>query len=70
MRAVPAIDVTAMSSLEMVYKKCSEKGVELVLSHVNPQPMEVIKKSGLYDRLGEDHFCAHIDEALSLASKF
>jgi len=70
MRAVPAIDATAMSSLEMVYKKCREKGVELVLSHVNPQPMEVIKKSGLYEKLGEEHFCEHIDDALEFASKF
>ena len=70
MRAVPALDATAMNSLEQIRKKCSAKGIELVLSHVNPQPMEVMKKSGFYDAVGADHFCPHIDEALELASKF
>ncbi len=64
MRAVPAIDATAMNSLEMLRKKCEIKGVELVLSHVNPQPLEVMKKSGFYDAVGADHFCPHIDDAL------
>lgn len=70
MRAVPAIDATAMSSLEMLYKKCEKKGVQLVLSHVNSQPMEVMKKAGFYDKLGAEHFCLHIDEALSVAERF
>ncbi len=67
MRAVPAIDATAMNSLETLYKKCKKNGVELVLSHVNSQPLEVMKKSGFYDRVGESHFCAHIDEGLAVA---
>ena len=70
MRAVPAVDATAMNSLEMLYKKCEEKGVALVLSHVNPQPLEVMKKSGFYDRVGAEHFCAHIDDALTFAEQF
>ena len=67
MRAVPAIDATAMNSLEELYKKCRKSGVELVLSHVNSQPLEVMKKSGFYDSVGESHFCEHIDEALAVA---
>jgi SulP family sulfate permease len=69
MRAVNAIDATAMNSLESLYKKCQSKGVSLVLSHVNEQPLNAMKKSGFYDAVGADNFCAHIDEALVLASK-
>ena len=69
MRAVPALDATAMNSLEALRKKCSKKGISLVLSHVNPQPMEAMKKSGFYEAVGEERFCAHIDEALELAAK-
>ncbi len=69
MRAVPALDATAMNSLEALRKKCEAKGISLVLSHVNPQPMEAMKKSGFYEAVGEDRFCAHIDEALELAAK-
>ncbi len=68
MRAVPALDATAMNSLEQLYKKCEKKGIQLVLSHVNFQPLDVMKKSGFYDAVGADHFCAHIDEALTFAS--
>jgi len=68
MRAVPALDATAMNSLESLYKKCQDKGVSLVLSHVNEQPLNVMKKSGFYDKVGSDRFCNHIDDALKLAS--
>lgn len=69
MRAVPALDSTAMNTLTDLSKKCKAAGVELVFSHVNPQPLEVMKKSGLYDNLGKDHFQPHIDDALTYAQK-
>jgi SulP family sulfate permease len=68
MRGVNAIDATAMHSLETLYEKCKSNGVSLVLSHVNEQPMKAMKKAGFYDKVGADNFCAHIDEALELAS--
>ena len=64
MRAVPAIDATAMNSLQQLYDKCADKGIALVLSHVNEQPLHAMKKSGFYDKVGEENFCAHIDDAL------
>ena len=70
MRAVPALDATAMNSLEMVYQRCRSQGIELVLSHVNEQPLEVMKKSGFYDAVGADHFQPRIAEALAFAERF
>ena len=70
MRGVPALDATAMNSLQMLQKKCAARGVELVFSHVNHQPMDVMKKSGFYDLVGADHFCPHIDDALAFAANF
>ena len=70
MRAVPAIDATALNSLKQLYKKCKSQNVELVFSHVNHQPLEALKKSGLYKQIGENHFCSHIDDALEYASRF
>ncbi len=64
MRSVPSIDVTAMNALEDLNEKCKEAGVHLILSHVNPQPMKVMKKSGFYKSVGADNFCEHIDSAL------
>jgi len=69
MRGVSALDATAMNSLEKLYKKCREKKVRLVLSHVNEQPYKVMKKAGFVQMVGEENFCAHIDDALVLAAK-
>ena len=68
MRGVNAIDATAMHSLETLYKKCQSKGIALILSHVNEQPLNAMKKAGFYDKVGADNFCAHIDEALACAA--
>ncbi|MBR5783353.1 MAG: STAS domain-containing protein [Clostridia bacterium] len=67
MRAVPAMDATAMNSLETLLAQCEKKGVRLIFSHVNPQPLSVMQKSGFYDRVGADNFCSHIDDALESA---
>ncbi len=69
MRSVPAIDASAMAGLEQLHKKCKEKGVTLILSHVNTQPLNAMKKSGFFDKVGRNCFCNHIDDALKVASK-
>jgi SulP family sulfate permease len=67
MRSVPAIDATGIHSLETIIKTCKKNGSTLVLSHVNEQPMNVMKKSGFYDKVGAENFCPHIDDALKRA---
>lgn len=69
MRSVNAIDATAMHSLEGLLKECKKKKITLVLSHVNEQPMNIMKKSGLYHQIGEENFCQHIDDALKRAEQ-
>ncbi len=70
MSNVPSLDATAMKQLESLRAACEEKGIELILSHVNKQPLSVMKRSGFCDALGEDHFAASIDEALKKAVPF
>ncbi len=65
MRSVNAIDATAMHALEMLWEKCQKQHVTLIFSHVNEQPMTAMKKSGLYDKVGAENFCVHIDDALA-----
>lgn len=67
MRSVNAIDATAMHNLEQLLHKCRQKKVQLILSHVNEQPMHVMQKAGFYQAVGEENFCAHIDDALKRA---
>ncbi|MBQ6829800.1 MAG: sulfate permease [Clostridia bacterium] len=69
MRSVPSLDATALGALETLAKTCEKRQVRLILSHVNTQPLEVMKKSGFYELVGEQNFCEHIHEALEKASK-
>jgi len=69
MRSVPSLDITALNALEALHKKCGENGVRLILSHVNPQPLKVMKKSGFFDAVGSENFCEHINGALELSQK-
>ncbi len=67
MSAVPSIDATAMKNLELLLAVCKARGVKLILSHVNPAPMSVIKKSGFYEKAGADSFASDINAALDYA---
>ena len=69
MSQVPSIDATAMKNMDLVLTACQTKGVALIMSHVNEQPMKALKKSGFYARLGEEYFVANIDDALAMAEK-
>ncbi len=67
MRSVSAIDATAMHNFEQLYKDCKKKQIQMILSHVNEQPMSVMRKAGFDKLVGEENFCAHIDDALKRA---
>ena len=69
MRSVPAMDITALNSLRKLNSVCREKGIRLMLSHVNEQPMRVMRKAGFCHEAGEENFFGCIDEALAEAEK-
>ena len=69
MRSVPALDSTALNALQNPTKVCESKGITLVFSHVNEQPMKVMVKSGFVDLVGKENFCPNIRAALDHAEK-
>lgn len=69
MRSVPAMDITALQSLEKVYDKCKKNEVTVILSHVLEQPMKVMEKAGFAEKIGSENFCENIDAALERAGK-
>jgi len=69
MRSVPAMDITALNSLRRLCEECKSKGIFVVFSHVNEQPMSVLRKSGLYDWAKEENFALNIDAALERAEQ-
>ncbi|MBQ3508351.1 MAG: sulfate permease [Clostridia bacterium] len=69
MSNVPSIDATVMKNLEVLLTACESHGVTLILSHVNEQPMKVMKKAGFCERVGEVNFRRNIDDALVYAAE-
>ena len=69
MRAVPALDATAMHSLEVYFENCKKKNVQIIFSHVNEQPMSTMEKDGFVEKVGRENFCAHIDDPLNRAKE-
>ena len=69
MRSVPALDSTAMNALQNLVKICESKGITLVFSHVNEQPMRVMQKAGFVELVGEENFQASISDALKRAEE-
>lgn len=67
MKSVPAMDATALHILESIENFCSNNDIQLLFSHVQEQPLLVMKKSGFYEKIGPDNFCLHIDDALQKA---
>ena len=69
MRSVPALDSTALNALKNLVTVCERKGITLVFSHVNEQPMRVMKKAGFPELVGEQNFCPNISAALTRAEE-
>jgi len=67
MRGVPALDISALRSLEVLRERCAKANVKLIFSHVNEQPMKTMIHAGFADKVGLENFCSHIDDALDRA---
>ena len=69
MHMVNALDVTAFNALENLYDECAKKGIRVIFSHVNEQPMHVMEHAGFVDKVGRENFCRHIQDAIALAAQ-
>ena len=69
MRKVPFIDSTGVHNLQNMCRMCSQMGVKVVLSGVNPKVMKVIKDAGMDEIVGKENICSHINIALKRAEE-
>lgn len=69
MKGVPAMDATALHTLQGVYKKCKKNDITLIFSHVQSQPMSVMRKAGFDQLIKKENFCENIDAALERAAQ-
>ena len=69
MRKVPFIDSTGVHNLSNMCRMCSQLGVKVVLSGVNPNVMKVLEKAGMDQMVGKENICSHISLALKRAEE-
>ncbi|MED3563157.1 SulP family inorganic anion transporter [Bacillus xiapuensis] len=66
MGRVPFIDTTGEAILANIVRHFSKSGI-VIISGLNNQPETILKKTGLYQMIGEDHFFKHTGEAINYA---
>lgn len=67
MGKVPFMDTTGESNLTSLVKHFAKVGGKVLLTGVQPQPLEVLKKTGLYELVGKEHLFEHTGEAIDYA---
>jgi sulfate permease, SulP family len=67
MGKVPFMDTTGESNLARLVKHIKNFGGRVILSGIQPQPLEVLKKTGLYELIAEENLFEHTGEAINYA---
>ena len=69
MQNVPALDISAMRSLNALRKLCEDRGIALLFSHINSQPLSVMRRSKFFGEDESEFVLSNIDDALTKASE-
>jgi SulP family sulfate permease len=67
MGKVPLMDTTGEANLAGLVKQLHADGGRLMISGIQSQPLDLLKKTGLYDRIGAAQFYDHTGEAINEA---
>jgi SulP family sulfate permease len=67
LRAVPAMDSSGLHALRQFVERSRARGIRVLLAEVPPQPLEVMRRSGLVEALGDEAVFATLDDAVSYA---
>lgn len=67
MGKVPFMDTTGEANLAELVKQLQADGGKLLISGIEPQPLELLKRTGLYDKIGVQQFFGHTGDAINAA---
>lgn len=67
MRHVSMIDVTGLTNLSTFVTKFIKRGGTVLMTELNTESMDMLKKSGLYDIIGANHFFSETSNAINYA---
>ncbi len=61
------MDATALKAFRSIIANCRHNHIVLLITGINEQPLAVLKKSGIYELIGEKAFFVEVDEAIAFA---
>lgn len=67
MRHVSMIDVTGEANLSTFVKNFIKKKGTVLITELHEEPLEMLKRSGLYDIIGSNHFFSDTTDAINYA---
>lgn len=67
MRNVPAMDGTALHAFKRMIHMCEHQDIKIMISGINEQPLNTLKKAKLVDCIGENNFYINVEEAIEVA---
>jgi sulfate permease, SulP family len=68
MRNVPSMDATALKAFKVILNNCKHKHIAMLITGINEQPLNALRKAGIYDFMGEYAFFNEIDEAVKFVA--
>ena len=66
---VPFIDASGAHALEEFINRCRLRGAQVILTHVQSQPLNVLKAMGIAGQLGPDGIADTVEVALATAQR-
>ena len=63
-QSIYAMDSSAARGLEEIVDSCRERGIEFYMTEVIGPVRDMLRKTGLFHKIGEDHFRMRVQDAL------
>lgn len=67
MGQVPFMDTTGEANLTSLVNHFKKQGGKIIITGIQEQPLELLKTSGLYERIGAENIFPHTGEAITTA---
>lgn len=65
MKHVPAMDATALHAFTRLVKNCKKQKIQLLVTGIQEQPLQVLEKAGVIELIGADHIFTGLGDAVN-----
>ena len=62
--AIPDLEYTALENLEELDEQLNSRGIELWLTALNPEPLNILRRSSLGEAMGDERLFFNMEQAV------